>query len=184
MRKRPQDKIPWWIFLEERYTIFFAMKRILACFFLTSSMLLAVVAGQTFSSSLLRPGIALNINADQDVTITSATTTTGTIRHGGVLNGTTADVFTSIPVAVGGGSTLALTDTLTITAEHGTLNCSDVTLFNPTQRVFTTICTISSGTGIFKGANGTLFISGTSTDGIHYEDKVTGQITIFPSPRS
>ena len=160
------------------------MKRILACFLLAaSSMLLAVVNGQTFEGSLPGPGIVLNINADQDVTITGATTTTGTIRHGAILNGTTADVFTSIPVAIGGTSTLALTDTLTITADHGTLNCSDVTLFNPTQRVFTTISTISSGTGIFKGANGTLFISGTSTDGVHYEDKITGQITIFPSPR-
>ena len=146
-------------------------------------MLLAVVNGQTFEGSLPGPGIVLNINADQDVTITGATTTTGTIRHGAILNGTTADVFTSIPVAIGGTSTLALTDTLTITADHGTLNCSDVTLFNPTQRVFTTISTISSGTGIFEGANGTLFISGTSTDGVHYEDKITGQITIFPSPR-
>jgi hypothetical protein len=89
-------------------------------------------------------------------------------------------VFTSLPVAIGGTSTLALTDMLTIAADRGTLNCSDVTLFNPTQRVFTTIATISGGSGIFKGAIGTLFISGTSTDGVHYEDKITGQITIFP----
>jgi hypothetical protein len=161
------------------------MKRILGCLlFAANSMLLAVVHGQTFEGSLPRPGIVLNINADQDVTITSATTTTGTIRHGGILNGTTADVFASTPVAIGGGGALALTDTLTITAGHGTLIGSDVTLFNPTQRVFTTISTISGGTGIFKGASGTLFISGTSTDGVHYEDKITGQITIFLSPRS
>src|ERR1700722_7138308 len=128
------------------------MKRILTYFLLAASAMIAVVNGQTFS--LARPGIVLNVNADQDVTITSATTTMGTIRHGGILNGTTADVFTSTPIAIGGGSTLALTDTLTITGDRGTLNGSDVTLFNPTQRVFTTICTVSGGTGIFKGANG------------------------------
>jgi hypothetical protein len=160
------------------------MRRILAYFFLGgSSMLLAVGNGQTLDGSLPGLGIVLNINADQDVTIVSATTTMGTIRHGGILNGTTADVFTSTPVAIGGTSTLALTDMLEIVANGGTLNCSDVTLFNATQRVFTTISTIISGTGIFKGANGTLFISGTSADGVHYEDKIMGQITILPRPR-
>lgn len=140
------------------------MKRILAGLFLAAnSMLLAVVNGQTLEDALSRPGIVLNINADQDVTILSASTTTGTIKHGGILNGSTADMFTSTPVAVGGGSTLALTDALTITTDHGTLDCRDVTLFNQTQHVFTTIATIKKGTGIFKGANGTLFISGTST---------------------
>jgi hypothetical protein len=86
----------------------------------------------------------LNINADQDVTINpDGMSTCGTISHGGILNGTTADVFMSPPVPVANTDTLALTDTLTITANHGTLTCSDVTLFNPTHGLFTTISTIN-----------------------------------------
>jgi hypothetical protein len=96
-------------------------------------MLLAVDSGQSLDSSLPGFGIVLNINVDQDVTIVCATTTMGTIGHGGILNGTPADVFTSTPVAIGGTSTLALTDILEIVAKGGTLNCSDVTLFNAIQ---------------------------------------------------
>lgn len=160
------------------------MKLILSCFLLAASLMLLPVNGQNTVSSLPSTGIVLNINADQDVTINpDGMSTSGTISHGGILNGTTADVFMSSPVPVANTDTLALTDTLTITANHGTLTCSDVTLFNPSHGVFTTISTISRGSGIFKGATGTLFISGTSTDGVHYQDKITGQITIFPSLR-
>jgi hypothetical protein len=65
---------------------------------------------------------------------------------------------------------------LTITTDRGTLINNDVTIFDPVLRVFSTISKISSGTGIFKGATGTLFISGSSTDGVHYEDRIIGEI--------
>jgi hypothetical protein len=156
------------------------MKLILSRSLLAASLMLLPVNGQTTVSALPSTGIVLNVNADQDVTINpDGMSTFGTISHGGILNGTTTDVFMSSPVPVANTDTLALTDTLTIRANHGTLTCSDVTLFNPAQGVFTTISTINSGSGIFKGATGTLFISGTSTDGVHYQDKITGQITIF-----
>jgi hypothetical protein len=156
------------------------MKLILSRSLLAASLMLLPVNGQTTVSSLPSTGIVLNVNADQDVTINpDGMSTSGTISHGGILNGTTTDVFMSSPVPVANTDTLALTDTLTITANHGTLTCNDVTLFNPTQGVFTTISTINSGSGIFKGASGTLFVSGTSADGVHYQDKITGQVTIF-----
>lgn len=120
----------------------------------------------------------LDVAAVQNVTVTSPTTTTGTITHGGILNGTTADEFTSALTATPDPDTFSFTDQLVITARGGTLTDSDVTIFNTTLGVFSTISPVGTGTGIFKGATGTLFISGSSTDGVHFTDKIIGQICL------
>lgn len=142
-------------------------------------MLICVASyGQTSTSLATIPSLSvvLRVDAEQDVTILSATTTSGNINNGGILNGTTSDQFTGAPMPTGDPNTIAFTDALTITTDHGTLINDDVTIFNPILRVFSTISNISSGTGIFKGATGTLFISGSSVDGVHYEDRIIGEI--------
>jgi hypothetical protein len=151
------------------------MKRLLVRSPLAASLMLFSVPsyGQSSTSS---GTIVLSVDAEQDVTILSATTTSGKIKHGGILNGTTFDQFTSAPMATGDVSTVAFTDMLTIVTDHGTLINKDVTIFNSVLRVFSTISNISSGTGIFQGATGTLFISGSSMDGVHYEDRIIGEI--------
>jgi hypothetical protein len=120
-----------------------------------------------------------DVRADQTATVTSATATTGTITHGGILNGTTADLFTSALIATPDPNTFSFTDTLTITsARGGTLTDNDVTIYNLTLAVFSTISPISNGTGVLAGATGTLFVSGSSTDGVHFKDKIVGQICL------
>ncbi|HLW71767.1 MAG TPA: hypothetical protein VKS22_14225 [Candidatus Binataceae bacterium] len=120
-----------------------------------------------------------DVSADQSATVTSATTTTGTITHGGILNGTTADLFTSSLTATPDPNTFSFTDTLTITSNRGgTLTDSDVTIYNLALGVFSTISPVSNGTGSLTGATGTLFISGSSTDGVNFTDKIVGQICL------
>jgi hypothetical protein len=123
--------------------------------------------------------VCFDVLANQNVTVTSPSTTTGTITQGGILNGTTTDEFTSALTATPDPNTFSFTDQLTITTKLGTLTDSDVTIFNTAQGLFSTISPISHGTGIFKQATGTLFISGSSTDGVHFTDKIVGQIC-FP----
>jgi len=117
-----------------------------------------------------------SVQANQNVIVTSATTTTGTITQGGILNGTTADKFTSALTPTPEANTSSFTDQLTITTRGGKLTDNDVTIFNTTLGVFSTISPISNGTGIFAGTTGTLFISGFTADGVHFTDKIVGQI--------
>ena len=132
-------------------------------------------AGQAMAGG----NVCFDVLANQNVTVTSPTTTTGTITQGGILNGTTADEFTSALTATPDPNTFSFTDQLTITTKRGTITDSDVTIFNTAQGLFSTISPISHGTGIFKGTTGTLFISGSSTDGVHFTDQIVGQIC-FP----
>ena len=67
-----------------------------------------------------------DVSADRSAT---AATTTGTITHGGILNGTTADLFTSSLMATPEPKTFSFTDTLAITSKRGgSLTDSDVTI--------------------------------------------------------
>ena len=121
----------------------FAMKCLLARSLLAASLILFSVVsyGQasTGSDTTPAPAVVLSVDAEQDVTILSATTTSGTIKHGGILNGTTSDQFTGTPMATGDPNTIAFTDVLTITTDRGTLINNDVTIFDPLLRVFSTI---------------------------------------------
>lgn len=155
------------------------MKPVLTLFLLTAASTLILVAnGQQPTAPFPALGVVLKIDAEQDVTVTSMSTTSGTIKRGGILNGTTSDQFKTVPLPTSDANTVSLTDVLTFTTVHGILTCNDVTLFSSSQGVFTTIAKLNGGTGIFKGATGTLFISGTSKDGVHYEDRIIGEITV------
>lgn len=137
---------------------------------------LLVVAGPrcVFASD----NLCLDVNVAQTATLTSGSTSTGIIRHGGILTGSTADTFTSALVATPDPDTFSFTDTFTFTTKAGTLTTSDVSLFDTTHLLYTSIQRISSGTGIFVGATGTLFSSGSSTDGINFTDTFIGQLCL------
>jgi hypothetical protein len=79
------------------------MKRLLARSLLAASSMLISVAsyGQTSTDSgtITGPSVVFSVDAEQDVKILSATTTSGKIKNGGILNGTTSDQFTGAPMA-------------------------------------------------------------------------------------
>lgn len=129
-----------------------------------------------------QPLLAVNnckaVDADQAVTVTGPATTTGTITRGGILNGTTADIITSPFSPTADPNTFSFTDTLTITTDKGTITTSDVAIFDVAAGVFSSISKITSGTGIFAGATGTLFISGSTTDFVNFEDRIIGEVCL------
>ncbi len=117
------------------------------------------------------------VRADQRVTAsTTSPTTTGVITNGGILNGTTSAMFTSGLTPTPDPTTFSYTAALTIVTNTGTLTASDVGLFDVARGVFTDIARISGGTGDFAGASGTLFITGTTADGVNFDDEITGTI--------
>lgn len=116
------------------------------------------------------------VRADQRVTITGPATTEGTITNGGILNGTTRATFTSAFTPTPDPNAFSFTTTLTITTNKGTLTTSDVGVFDTARGVFADIARVSGGTGDFAGATGTLFITGTTTDGVHFDDEITGTL--------
>jgi hypothetical protein len=137
-------------------------------------LLLCLLAPQesTQASTKCKP-----VRADQRVTAsTTSPTTTGVITNGGILNGTTSVTFTSGLTPTPDPTTFAYTAALTIATNKGTLTASDVGIFDTTRGVFTDIARISGGTGNFAGATGTLFITGTTADGVNFDDEITGTI--------
>jgi hypothetical protein len=101
--------------------------------------------------------------------------TTGAIASG-LLKGTTS--FTALSLAPGPApATAVYTGTLSITTNQGTLNISDVGVLDTANNVFSEIDRIESGTGIFFGAKGILFISGNQT-ATGFTGKVTGNVCL------
>jgi hypothetical protein len=122
--------------------------------------------------------VCLPVYVNQTATLTSSTTSTGTIPSGGILTGTTADLFTSALTATPNPDTFSFTDTFTFTTKLGTLTTSDVSIFNTTALVYSSIQQISNGTGIFTDATGTLYSSGSSTNGVNFTDVFIGQVCL------
>lgn len=91
----------------------------------------------------------------------------GTISQGGILNGTTQAVFTSIFVATPDPTTFSFTEDLTITTHRGTVVTHNVAIFDVARGVFTAIDRIDPGlsTGNFAGATGVLYVNGRTPDG-------------------
>lgn len=118
-----------------------------------------------------------DISANQSVTANGDGTTDGTITQGGILNGQTHFVTSSFS-ATSDPTVFFLTGNLTITTNKGTLTTSDVSIFDFANLLFTDIARITGGTGDFSGATGVLFISGKTTDGVHFQDKIIGNICL------
>ncbi len=142
------------------------------------------------ASLLLISSVAIGVSADNqcesiDTEISSTFTTgcpspigictTGTIASG-LLKGTTS--FTALSLGPGPAPfTMVYTGTLSITTDKGTLNISDVGVLDQTNNVFSEIDRIGSSSGIFSGAKGILFISGTQT-ATGFNGKVTGNVCL------
>ena len=110
--------------------------------------------------------------------------TAGKITKGGLLNGTTE--FTALGIAVAAGmpgiepdTTLSYHGVLTITTKHGTLEISDVGVFDQVTGVFSELDRVVSGTGRFEDASGTLFIYGDAfADDSGFTGSIAGQVCL------
>ena len=103
----------------------------------------------------------------------------GTITQGGILNGTTQAVFTSMFTPTPDPTTFAFTDDLTITTDKGVLKTHNVAIFDVARGVFSAIDRIdpNASTGDFAGATGVLYINGKTPDGgATIQAEITGEI--------
>jgi hypothetical protein len=94
-------------------------------------------------------------------------TTSGTVTHGGKLNGTTRAVFTSALTSTPNPSAFSYTDEFSITTDRGVLKAHNTGLFVVDKGLFSEIAVIDPGasTGRFAAATGVLYINGNTKDG-------------------
>jgi hypothetical protein len=107
--------------------------------------------------------------------------TAGVFEGGGVLGGTTSFVADGLAPAAGlpaveAPTTLAYSGLLTITTSRGTLTTRDTGIFDTAAGLFTSRDVIVGGTGIFDGATGHMFFSGTGTSS--FESEASGEICL------
>lgn len=104
----------------------------------------------------------------------------GAITQGGILNGTTQAVFTSMFTPTPDATTFSFTDDLTITTYHyGVLKTHNIAIFDTARGVFSAIDRIdpNTSTGSFAGATGVLYINGrTPNGGMTIQAEITGEI--------
>lgn len=108
--------------------------------------------------------------------------TAGTIDGNRGLRGNTSfTALTSFPVAGGPSSPiLFFSGTVVITTDKGTLNLSDIGLFDTAGGTLSSIESVTSGTGRFAGARGVLFLATrVAPDGSFVSD-VTGELCLQP----
>lgn len=106
-------------------------------------------------------------------------TTSGTMTHGGKLNGTTHAVFTSGFTPTSDSNTVSYTDDFTVTTNNGVLTAHNVGIFDVAAGVFSEIARIDPNvsTRNFAGATGVLYINGTTMDGgVTFQAAMTGEI--------
>ena len=121
------------------------------------------------------------VRANQSVTNNGDGTTSGTVTQGGILNGTTRAVFTSPLTPTPSANVFSYNGNLTLTTNRGVLKLIDNGIFDVGHGLFADIGRIdgTNSTGIFAGATGTLFFTGTSPDGgATFEDEITGEICL------
>ena len=80
--------------------------------------------------------------------------------------------------AVEAPTTLSYSGLLTITTSFGTLTTRDTGIFDTAAGLFTSRDVIVGGTGIFTGATGHLFFSGTGTT--TFNSTALGEICLAP----
>lgn len=106
-------------------------------------------------------------------------TTSGRIRQGGRLNGTTQAVFTSAFTPTPDPNTFSFTDDLTVTTHRGVLKTHNVGVFDFATGLFSAINRIdpNASTGDFAGATGVLYVNGKTTNGgATFQGEITGEI--------
>ena len=102
----------------------------------------------------------------------------GTITQGGKLNGTNQGVPTSAFTPTPDPHTFSFTDDFTDTTDKGVLKTHNVTLVDTANGVVTAIARIdpNASTGDFAGATGVLYFNAKSTDGVTFQEEITGEI--------
>src|SRR6266511_2467594 len=94
--------------------------------------------------------------------------TAGVFKGDHLLRGTTSFVADGIAPAAGmpaveAASTLSYSGLLTITTQHGTLTTRDTGIFDTAAGLFASRDIVVGGTGVFAGATGHIFFTGTGT---------------------
>jgi len=107
--------------------------------------------------------------------------TSGTIAHEGILNGTTLSVYTSAAFPTPVPTIVSFTADLSITTKRGQLKTGNVYIYDFATGLFTVLGRINpnASTGIFTGATGVLFISGKTIGKsipFTYLSDITGEI--------
>jgi hypothetical protein len=131
----------------------------------------------------VRANVAV-VSTAQNCTSPIAFCSTGAVTAGGLLNGT----FTGSVLGLGpsaGLPALAPASTLSFVADHrietsgGDLIMVGTGVFDTARGEFAEIDPIIGGTGVFAGATGTLWLTGTSPDGgASFTGDVTGNVCV------
>jgi hypothetical protein len=99
--------------------------------------------------------------------------TVATIRHGGLLNGTTSGQF----AISGAPPVFTINGTVVFTTKHGTLVATVVGTFNVVTGAFTASGPVSGGTGKLAGTTGTLTLAGVENlSTFVFTETITGTI--------
>jgi hypothetical protein len=109
--------------------------------------------------------------------------TAGTVSGLGIYGGTT--YFTAQGAAMAAGmsgvepdSTLSYAGDLQITTRFGNLTISDVGIWDQMSLVYTEVQRVVMGTGIYAGATGTLFSSGSTPGGTAVDGLIRGTLCL------
>ena len=122
-----------------------------------------------------------DVDGDLSVVSNGNGTTSGTVRHGGKLNGTTRAVFTSALTSTPNPNAFSYTDEFSITTDRGVLKAHNVGLFLVSDGLFGEIAVIDPGasTGSFRTATGVLYINGKTNDGgATFKAEITGELCV------
>jgi hypothetical protein len=106
-------------------------------------------------------------------------TVTGTITNGGILNGTSETVFSSVFLPTPDPNTVSFTaDDYTLTTNRGVLKAHNVYIFDFARGLATALYRIdpNTSTGVFAGATGVLYVNGKSIDVGTVQADITGEI--------
>jgi hypothetical protein len=144
-------------------------------------LVIALIAGCLSQQAIADDPKCRNANGDLSVVSTVNGTTSGTIRHGGKLNGTTRAVFTSALTSTPNPNAFSYTDEFSITTDRGVLKAHNVGLFVVSNGQFSEIAIIdpSVSTGDFATATGVLYINGKTSDGgATFKAEITGEFCV------
>lgn len=120
-----------------------------------------------------------SVDADLSVVSNGNGTTSGSVRHGGKLDGTTRAMFTSALTPTPNPAAFSYTDEFSITTDRGVLKAHNVGLFVVGNELFSEIAVVDSGTstGDFAAATGALYINGKTSDGgATFRAAISGEI--------
>ena len=132
---------------------------------------------------VLAAGDCTKVRGTESVVNNGDGTLSGTLTHGGRLNGTTHVVVTSAFTPTPDPNTFSFTDDFTLTTRKGVLVSHNVTLLDMANGLVTAIGQIdsSASTGEFAGASGVVFINGTTEDGgATIQTRLTGEVCFAP----